>query len=187
MEDLIWLVQIDGIETKTLIKIKTIAKISLSSKANLGLTTNSLILIAYTVLALLTKRSLPLAAFFMSAILLELSFFDVVKEYQLYLMTFAIYSYVITRDYMQFKQKIACGIILILSIVFSYDAALYGAGGYLGAHKTIVWHSIPSLSICAHILFITSFINTARINNSIRLFIASVVRFSRNSACIVLI
>ncbi len=162
--------------------------INLTTSLNsLDLTPNILMLAAYAALALSTKRSLPLAAFFMSVLLMELALFDMVKEYQLYLLTFVIYSYVITRDYMLFKQRIACGIILILTVVFSYDSFIYGAGGYIGEYKTLIWHNIENLSICAHIFFITSFINAGRVNDNIRLFITGLMRFSRHYAYIVVI
>ncbi len=178
MSDLTWLVLIGENA-----KIQTSL---LSSLNSLSLKPNSLFIVAYAVLVLLTKRSLPLAAFFMSVLLFELSLFDEVKEYQLYLMTFVVYSCVITQHYMLFKQKIACGILLILSLLFAYDSLFYGVGGYYGEYKTLVWRNIPNLSVCAHILFITSFIDARRINNNIRLFFTSVVHISRNSVNFVL-
>ncbi len=183
MSDLIWLALTD-VSVKSMKKMMTETMTSLN---DLSIHDTSLLIIAYTVLALSTKRSLPLAAFFMSVLLIELALFDMVKGYQLYLMVFVIYSYVITRDYMLFKQRFACGIILILTVIFSYDSFMYGVGGYFGECKTIIWHNIPNLAICAHILFIASFIDARRINNNVRLFIASLVRFSRNYAYIVLI
>ncbi len=179
MSDLIWLAL-----TSENVKIQAKLMTSLNS---LSLSTDIFFIVVYTVLALSTKRSLPLAAFFMSALLMELALFDVVREYQLYLLTFVIYSYVITRHYMLFKQKFACGIILILTVIFSYDSFMYGVGGYIGEYKTLIWHNIENLAICAHILFIASFINARRISNNIRLFVASLVRFSRNYAYIVVI
>ncbi len=184
MSNLTWLA-LTSENVKTKMNLPTI---NLATSLNsLSLHDTSLLIVAYAVLALSTKRSLPLAAFFMSVLLMELALFDMVKEYQLYLLTFVIYSYVITRDYMLFKQRIACGIILILTVVFSYDSFMYGAGGYIGEYKTLIWHNIENLSVCAHILFIASFIDARRISNNIRLFIASLVRFSHNYAYIVLI
>ncbi len=183
MSDLIWL----ALTSESVKSTKKTMMEMMTSLNSLSLHDTGLLIIAYTVLALSTKRSLPLAAFFMSVLLMELALFDVVKEYQLYLMTFIVYSHVITRHYMLFKQRFACGIILILTVVFSYDSFMYGVGGYFGEHKTLVWHNIENLAICAHILFIASFIDARRISNDIRLFIVSLVRFSRNYAYIVLI
>lgn len=142
---------------------------------------NSELLLAYLLISVLTKRASLLAAFFMGCMLFELSIFDQLSEASLYLLTFAIYSYVITCKALTFKQRIACGIILTLSIILAYDAYHYGINGTYGATETFVYNNIEYLASCAHIIFISSFIPITRIRNYLRSFIASVGRIAVNS------
>ena len=143
---------------------------------------NSLILFAYLALSLLIKRSSFMAAFFMSCMLFELSVFDGLSEVSLYLLTFAIYSYVITCKALTCKQRIACGILLALSIILAYDAYFYGVNGIYGAHETVVYNNIEHLALCAHTVFISSLIPYRRIKNGIRHFIASFLYQQGNSS-----
>ena len=121
-------------------------------------------------------------AFFMSCALFNVAIFDHLSEASLYLLTFTIYSYVITCNAMTFKQRVACGILLILSIVLAYDAYFYGFSGVYGAHETIVYNHIEYLALCAHTILICSLIPYRRIGNSIGRIIDSILHVSSNSA-----
>ncbi len=147
---------------------------------------SSFIFIAYLILSTLTKRSSYVAAFFMSCMLMELSFFDPLSEASLYLLTFSIYSYVICCKSLTLKSRLACGILLILSITLAYDAYFYGIDGRYGETETIIYNNIESLALCAHSLFIGSFIPFTRIWNNLRSFIDSISHITRNSAYIVI-
>jgi hypothetical protein len=141
---------------------------------------NSLLFIAYVVLCLIIRRPVFLLAFFMSCMLFELSLFDSVKEYQLYLLTLVIYSYAY-QECKTTKTKICCVIILLLSVVFACNAFFYGVNGYYGEAQTLVYNHIENLALLAHILFIWSFVDYKRVQNSIRNFIDSIVYSAVNS------
>ncbi len=147
---------------------------------------SSYLLIAYIALSLLIKRSSFMAAFFMSCMLFEVSIFDPLSESELYLITFSIYSYVILDKSLILKQRLACGILLILSLLLAYDAYFYGLGGLYGAHETVIYNNIEHLALCGHILFICSFIPFARIRDDILSFIDSISHVTRHSAYLVI-
>jgi hypothetical protein len=142
---------------------------------------NAYVFIAYVVISILIKRAAFLAAFFMSCMLFEMHFFDPLSEASLYLLTFAIYSYVITCNTLTFKQRLACGIILILSITLAYDATFYGINGYYGAHETFVYNNIEYLALYAHLILISSLIPYRRIRDGLRDMLSTIVYVSRNS------
>jgi len=158
----------------------------LSQSAESHATINSIIFIAYIFVSLLIKRSSALVAFFVSWMIFELSFFEPLSEASLYLLTFSIYSYVITCNALTLKSRLACGILVILSITLAYDAYFYGIGGVYGEAETVVYNNIEHLALCAHSLFIGSFIPFARIRNNILSFIDSISHVTRNSAYIVI-
>jgi len=137
-----------------------------------------LFFIVYSLVAICIKRPQLLAAFFMSCLLFESSFFDVFSECHLYLMTFIIYSYVITCNQFNNKTKSACVIMCILCALFAYDAAFYGVNGYYGATETVIYNNIERLSVCCHILVIASVFNRRAIINNIRAFCGVIVRMS---------
>ncbi len=141
---------------------------------------NSELFVAYLILSLFIKRPIFLLAFFMSCLLFEIKFFDGLAEYNLYLLTFLIYTYIfqICRTS---NQRLGCGIILFLSMALSIDAALYGEYGHYGASKTILYNNIEHLALYAHVIFICSLVPCRRIKNGIRHFVASILHLSRNS------
>jgi len=138
----------------------------------------NMLIIAYFVCSLFIRKPQLLAAFFMSCLLFESSFFDVFSECHLYLMTFIIYSYVITCNQFNNKTKSACVIMCILCALFAYDAAFYGVNGYYGATETVIYNNIERLSVCCHILVIASVFNRRAIINNIRAFCGVIVRMS---------
>ncbi len=152
---------------------------------NLNLTSSinstKLFFIVYALVAVCIKRPQLLAAFFVSCLLFESSFFDVFSECHLYLMTFIIYSYVITCNQFNNKTKSACVIMCILCALFAYDSAFYGVNGYYGATETVIYNNIERLFICSHIFIIASVVNRRAIINNIRGFCGAVVRMSRSS------
>jgi len=153
-----------------------------SALASQALSSSSLLLIAYVLLAILIKRASFLAAFFMSCMLFELDRFDLLSEADLYLLTFAIYSYVIFCKGLTLKSRIACGILLTLSITLAYDAYHYGINGAYGEAETVVYNNIEYAAVCAHIILISTLIPYRRIGDGIRHFINTVLHVSRNSA-----
>jgi len=152
---------------------------------NLNLTSSinntQLFFIVYALVAICIKRPQLLAAFFVSCLLFESSFFDVFSECHLYLMTFIIYSYVITCNQFNNKTKSACVIMCILCALFAYDAAFYGVNGYYGATETVIYNNIERLFICSHILIITTLFNIRAIINNCRNFCGFIIRMSSRS------
>jgi len=147
---------------------------------------NTVLFLVYFLLSLSTKRPSLLAAFFLSSMLFECTLFNPLSEASLYLLTFAIYSYVITCKSLTLKSRLACGILLILSITLAYDAYFYGIDGRYGEAETIIYNNIEHLALCAHCLLIGSFIPFTRIRNNILSFIDSISHLARNSAYIVI-
>ena len=123
-----------------------------------------------------------MAAFFMSCMLFEADIFDPLSEASLYLITFSMYSYVIFDIERNGRARIACGILLALSVILAYDAYFYGVNGIYGAHETVVYNNIEHLALCAHTVFISSLIPYRRIKNGIRHFIASFLYQQGNSS-----
>jgi len=140
-----------------------------------------LFFIAYALVAICIKRPQLLAAFFVSCLLFESSFFDAFSECHLYLMTFIVYSYVITCNQFGRKTNVACVIMCILCALFAYDAAFYGVNSYYGATETVIYNNIERLFICCHILIIASVFNIRSIINNCRNFCGAIVRMSYHS------
>ncbi len=153
----------------------------LALNLSLSLSLNSLLFLAYVLISVVIKRAAYLAAFFMSCMLFEMRFFDPLSEASLYLITFAIYSYVIFVMPCKRVVTIACVIMLFLSITLAYDAYFYGLNGYYGASETYVYQNIEYLALYAHTILICSLIDIKRIRNNLRSFIGSVRSFSSNS------
>lgn len=143
---------------------------------------NSFVFVAYVILAVLIKRASFLAAFFISCMLFELSIFDPLSEASLYLITFAIYSYVIFCNGLTLKSRLACGILIILSITLAYDAYFYGIDGRYGETETFLYNNIEHLALYSHILLISTLVSYRRIKDSFRRFVDSILLLSRNSA-----
>ena len=144
------------------------------------LKSESSIFFAYVILGLFIKRPVLPLAFLSCFLLVNVVIFQSIDEYQVYLIVCVIYSYVfeicLTR-----QSKIACVIILFISMAFAIDALLYGVNGYYGTHQTIIYNNIEYIATCGHIIFISSFISVERILNSLRDFISSIVRITANS------
>ena len=140
-----------------------------------------LLLTTYVLLSICTKKPHLLTAFFMSCLLFECAIFDPLREAQLYLITFLIYSYVISCNRFSHKTKLACAIMCFLCLLFSYDAAFYGVNGFYGERETFVYNNIEHLFICSHCLIICSFVDIERIRNNIRSFIDGIRSMSANS------
>ncbi len=152
-----------------------------ASEQATALSANSELFIAYVALSLIIKRSVFLLAFFISCLLFECGIFDSLKEYQLYLITVVMYSYVFSYC-KSLVNRFGCAIILILSFTLAVDAFLFGANGYFTENETFIYDNIYSLALFAHAFFICSFINIKRILDGIRDFIDHVVSMPPNSA-----
>ena len=144
------------------------------SQSDLSLRVNNVIFVAYVLLALITKKVAPLAAFFLSVLLVDNVYMMKVSEAYMYLLVAVIYLHVfeicLTR-----KQVIGCGIIFLTAIFLSLDAALYGQ------NKTFVYRHIECISLCAHSFFISTFVSVRKIRNTLRNLINYVSRISYNS------
>lgn len=135
----------------------------------------------YAIVSICIKKPQLLTAFFMSCLLFECALFDNYSESQLYLLTFIIYSYVITCNVFSVKTRLACGIMCLLCLVFAYDAAFYGVNGFYGALETVIYNSIEHLVVCCHILIICTTVNLKRITNAIKSLCYSIGCISRYS------
>tara|TARA_R110002020_G_scaffold248376_1_gene462360 strand:- start:1792 stop:2331 length:540 start_codon:yes stop_codon:yes gene_type:complete len=144
------------------------------------LKSESSIFFAYVILGLFIKKPVLPLAFLSCYVLVNASFFQFLSEYQVYLIVCVMYSYTFETCLTR-QSKIACGIILFISITFAIDAILYGVNGYYGAHQTVIYNNIEYIATCGHIIFISSFISIERILNSFRSFIDSIVRITANS------
>lgn len=134
----------------------------------------------YVILGLITKRSVYPLAFFMCYLLVNASIFQAVLEYQAYLITCVIYSYVF-NDCPTKQSKYSCGTICLISISLAIDAYLYGVDGYYGTRQTLLWENVEYIATCAHLILISSLIPIERIRNNLRSFINSFGRIARNS------
>jgi hypothetical protein len=149
--------------------------------SNMNNNSNNQVLAMYVILSVIIKRSSLLLAFFASFLLFELSFFDPVSEVSLYLLTFVIYSYVMCCKGFTKANKLACSIMLSVCIVLAYDAYFYGVDGYYGARKTFVYNNIEYISLYAHLIIVSSFVNITRIRSGLRSMFAVIRHMSRNS------
>ena len=137
--------------------------------------------IAYTVVSLMIRKAAYLVAFFMSCILFEAKIFEPLSESELYLLTFAIYSYTVFVIPCNRAVIWACVTMLLLSITLAYDAYFYGVGGAYGESKTFVYNNIEILALYAHSFLIAALIPYRRISNFIGRMLDTFMRFSVNS------
>ncbi len=142
---------------------------------------SSYLLLAYFLVSVIIKRAAYLAAFFMSCMLFEMRFFDPLSESELYLLTFAIYSYVVFVMPCNRVVILACVTMLLLSITLAYDAYYYGVNGVYGENKTFIYNNIEILALYAHVFLIAALVPYRRISNFIGRLFSVVVRFSVNS------
>ena len=148
----------------------------------MSLTVNGFLFVVYLVVSVVTKRAVFMIAFFISYALFNLGIFDQLSEASLYLITFAIYSYVIFCNGLTLKTRIAYGILLILSITLAYDAYFYGYNGVYGASETLIYDNIEHLALYSHTFLISTLIPYRRIKDGFRRFIDTILLVSRNSA-----
>ena len=152
------------------------------NQTSLSLKINNFLFVLYVLLALLTKRVAPLAAFFMCVLLVDNVILYVVSECSMYLLVCIIYSYVfITCDTV--KSKACCVIILLTTMIFALDAFFYGVNGYYGSSNTIIYNNIEFIALFVNLLFICSFIHYERIWNGLQFLFDRALHISRNSAC----
>jgi hypothetical protein len=133
------------------------------------------ILSAYVILSLFLRKSVFLLAFFMCFLLVNAKAAQAIQEYQVYMITIVIYSYVYQHCKTMFS-KYSCVTIMFLSLIFAVDAFLYGANGYYGEDTTLVYQSIGNLALLAHTVFICSLINYKRVQHHLLGFFAHIVR-----------
>jgi len=123
--------------------------------------------ILYVIVSILIKKSRYVVAFFLSVFIVECSLFDLMQEYQLYLTSFIVYSYIYSYA-VNAKTKMACVIMCLLDLILSYDAYKYGIGGAHGESETILYENIEYLAFSAHIIIIISLVRLGRILDNIR-------------------
>lgn len=141
-------------------------------------------LIAYIVLAISTNRPQILAVFLLCECLF---LFDIngLQEYQFYIIEFIAWSYIFTSLELK-KNKLPCVIICLLSLSCIIDAYYFGVDTH-GEVETWIYSNIQYIALCAHIIFISSFINLARIIDDTRRIVDSIVNYAVNSDCRVVI
>lgn len=142
----------------------------LSESVSAEQSANDYLLVAYIVLSIYLRKWQFFAAFFISAMLFDLRLFDTLKEHHLYLLTIILYSYIYSSCN-TIKNKLACVIILLITIAFALDAVFYGENGVYGESETILYKNIGSVALCAHIFFIYSFIDLSKTRNYLRSFV----------------
>ena len=105
---------------------------------SLNLSILSSLIIGYTVLSILTKRSAFLLAFLLCVFLQSATIMLIVSESVVYLLVFVVYTYVfqICRTS---KSKLCCVTILLLSLILYIDTALFGIDGIYGENQTIIY------------------------------------------------
>ena len=142
---------------------------------------NGALLAAYVILSVIIKRwSLPLV-FFCSCSLFELSLFNKLNEYQLYTLTFIMYSYVVTCKGLTWKSIVSCSIIMLLCVIAAIDAYYYGAKGIYGPTETFIYNHFKYAALCSHIILIGSFINHRKLQIGLRNSVDSIRYMSSNS------
>ena len=140
---------------------------------------NDAIFLAYLVLSLLNKESRYLAAFFVSTLLFSLNIFDFLLEYQLYLITFILYSYTVISE-RRLKTAIGCVIMLYILIIFTLDAYFYGVGGINGESQTMVYNNIGYIAVFSHTVIICTLVDHRRIWKGLR-YITNIVSSIKDS------
>lgn len=152
----------------------------LEKQAEVGRNVNNIIFVAYVILSICIKKAAPLVAFFLSVLLVSNNNLTIISEVNMYLLVCVIYSFVFEICTTS-KSKISCGVILMVLISFAIDAKLYGVDGYYGEQQTILWDNIEYIALCAHIIFISSFISIERVRINLRSFFDSITRMSLNN------
>lgn len=144
---------------------------------------NDWVFILYIVTAILIKKSRYLMAFSFSVLLIELSLFDQLQEYQIYLTCFIVYSYVSCYAH-TLKVKSACVIMCLLDLILMYDALKYGINGTHGELETVIYQSIEYLAFSAHLIIISALLPFGRIYDSACDLFSNAFRVKSNSSYI---
>jgi hypothetical protein len=140
---------------------------------------NSVFLL-YVILCFIIKRPVFLLAFLIPEFMVNAAIFDFMTEGQLYAIEIILYSYVFFKCSTD-RSKVFCIGIMLTAVVFGYDSAFYGKNGYYGENQTAIYQNIEYINLCAHILFICSFISIKRIRDNLRSFFNAVMRSAANS------
>lgn len=160
--------------------IECLQQLSVNGVQAEDLRNESFLFFIYTVVCVFIKRPVYLLAFFMCFFFINAPIAQSIKEYQVYLLVIVMYSYVFDCCKTNYS-KFCCGIIICIAITFSTDAFLYGDGGHYGSSETLIYDYIGSISLFAHILFISSLINYKRIWNNLFSFFSYVEHIENNS------
>lgn len=152
----------------------------LENQLELAKNLNNIIFCFYILLCICIKKATPLVAFFLSVLLVDNTYLSTISEANMYLLVCVIYSFVFEICNTK-KSKISCAIILLISISFAIDARMYGVDGYYGEQQTIIWSNIEYIALCAHSIFVSSFISVRRIQNSLRGFFRAIGGLSLNN------
>jgi len=136
--------------------------------ANVSSHTNSetLLFLLYILVSALAKKSRYLLAFFLFMVVFTCSIFDPLQEYQIYLTSFVVYSYLVTTSKL-LKIKTSCAIMCVLDLILFRDALYYGVDGIHGEYKTAIYQNIEYLAFVAHLIIITSLVPFGKIYDCI--------------------
>ena len=152
----------------------------ISESAQVAPIRSSVIAFCYLIVYFSIRRSVFLLAFLIECLLFISPLTDFLREHQLNLISIVMYSYVFSFCETK-KSKIGCVIIILTTIIFTYDAFFYGEFGYYGEAETVVYNNIENIALCVHLIFIWSLVDHKRILNSLRSFFSSISRIALNS------
>ena len=138
-------------------------------------TAEGILFILYFALLFATRKPQYLMAFFLCDFLVIAEVTQFLEEYQVYLISVVIYSYIFNLC-KYIINKLGCSIIIFISMLFSVDAFFYGDSGYYGASNTFIYNNIEGIAFCAHFIFISSFINHKRIHNYLQRILDNIER-----------
>lgn len=146
----------------------------------LSLKSELLLVVAYAIVGVLIRKPVFLMAFLSCYLTVNSQIMQGVSEYQVYLIDIVIYSYVFSYCKTA-PSKFSCVTIMILALVLSFDALLYGQDGIYGTSETFVYRNIESIALLAHLFFISTLVSYKGILNSIRSLIDSISSRALNS------
>ena len=139
----------------------------------------------YIALSVTLKRPSFLAVFFLCESLILCELFYSFYEYELYSIEFILWSYIFT-GLTRVKNKVFCAIICLLSAFCCYDSYTYEALNS-EEYQEIVYICLEYLIVCAHFLFIISFVEIKRVRGSFRRFFDSIRNIPLISDCFIII
>jgi len=153
---------------------------------NANLTDQSLsavnnLFIAYVVVSIFIKKSRYLMAFCLCVITASFNGFDFLSEYQIYLTSFVVYSYIALQAKAK-KTRIACVIMCILGLILANDAFNYGVNSINGTRETAIYQNIEYLSIYANLIIILSLISFRRIYDYICRVLDTIIMLTTGSS-----